>query len=266
MSTFAGNGGSRLCGRRPGCNNRRAQQLLCRCRRRLGQRLHRRHRQLRGPQSGQAGPSQPSRNYTQGLSGDGGAATSAQLARPAALAFDSDGNLYIADQSNSASAKVTPGGVISDLRRNHVWELRRRRSSDISSNGGSRRRGGGRFGQRLYRDAGTHAIRKVDGGGKISTVANQAVRQIAIGPGNRLITASDFSNQVSVLTNERRIPVAGTGVSGGTGDGGPSTAAQLYYPVGCRCRLDRKHLYRRFSQPKDPAGAGFRSFLRRPFL
>ena len=38
---------------------------------------------------------------TSGFTGDGGQATAANLAFPAAIAFDSAGNMYIADASNS---------------------------------------------------------------------------------------------------------------------------------------------------------------------
>ena len=47
-----------------------------------------------------------------GFSGDGGAATSAQLNLPTGLAFDSAGNMYIADFSNQRIRKVDTGGTI----------------------------------------------------------------------------------------------------------------------------------------------------------
>jgi sugar lactone lactonase YvrE len=50
-----------------------------------------------------------------GSSGDGGPAISAQLAWPAGLAFDSSGNLFIADNANHRIRKVTPAGVISTV-------------------------------------------------------------------------------------------------------------------------------------------------------
>ncbi|HEY6342781.1 MAG TPA: NHL repeat-containing protein [Bryobacteraceae bacterium] len=50
-----------------------------------------------------------------GLSGDGGPALSAQLAWPAGLAFDSSGNLFIADDANHRIRKVTPAGIISTV-------------------------------------------------------------------------------------------------------------------------------------------------------
>src|SRR5215510_11421272 len=54
-------------------------------------------------------------NGTQGYSGDGGPATSAQLNNPGGIALDSSGNLYIADAGNSRIRKVTPQGVISTV-------------------------------------------------------------------------------------------------------------------------------------------------------
>jgi type IX secretion system substrate protein len=48
-----------------------------------------------------------------GFSGDGGAATAAKLASPTGIAFDAAGNLYIADDSNSAVRKVVPNTALS---------------------------------------------------------------------------------------------------------------------------------------------------------
>ena len=47
--------------------------------------------------------------------GDGGQATAAKLAAPRSIAFDSAGNLYIADTSNNRIRKVTTAGVISTV-------------------------------------------------------------------------------------------------------------------------------------------------------
>src|SRR5215208_856543 len=49
-------------------------------------------------------------NGTAGLSGDGGAATSARLNQPADVGIDSAGNVYIADAGNARVRRVTPGG------------------------------------------------------------------------------------------------------------------------------------------------------------
>ena len=52
-------------------------------------------------------------NGSIGYTGDGGAATSASLSDPLGVAFDGNGNMYIADGHNSCIRKVTPAGIIS---------------------------------------------------------------------------------------------------------------------------------------------------------
>jgi hypothetical protein len=47
-----------------------------------------------------------------GYAGDNGPATSAELNRPLAVAFDAGGNMYIADSSNNCVRRVSPLGVI----------------------------------------------------------------------------------------------------------------------------------------------------------
>ncbi len=54
-------------------------------------------------------------NGTEGSSGDGGPATSAQLFGVAGIAIDSAGNLYIADYLANEIRKVSPDGVISTV-------------------------------------------------------------------------------------------------------------------------------------------------------
>ena len=52
---------------------------------------------------------------TQGYSGNGGPATSAQLNGPQGVAVDSSGNVYIADTLNSVIREVTPNGIIQTI-------------------------------------------------------------------------------------------------------------------------------------------------------
>src|SRR5579863_6983565 len=54
-------------------------------------------------------------NGTGGYSGDGKAATSAELLNPSAVAVDSSGNLYIADTFNHVIREVTTNGNISTI-------------------------------------------------------------------------------------------------------------------------------------------------------
>ena len=50
-------------------------------------------------------------NGTAGFSGDGGAATSAQLNQPRGVAVDGFGNVYITDSGNNRIRKVTQGVI-----------------------------------------------------------------------------------------------------------------------------------------------------------
>lgn len=52
---------------------------------------------------------------TAGYSGDGGQAMAARLNRPAGLAFDRQGNLFIADFQNSRIRRVSPAGTITTV-------------------------------------------------------------------------------------------------------------------------------------------------------
>ena len=54
----------------------------------------------------------PSGSGAGGFAGDNGAATSAELNRPFAVAFDAAGNMYIPDSSNNRVRVVNPSGVI----------------------------------------------------------------------------------------------------------------------------------------------------------
>lgn len=56
-------------------------------------------------------------NGESGLAGDGGPALEAQLSTPAALAFDAEGNLFIADLRNHVVRKVDTSGVITTVAR-----------------------------------------------------------------------------------------------------------------------------------------------------
>src|SRR5260370_1064810 len=50
-----------------------------------------------------------------GFGGDGGLASRAQFSNPSGLAFDSAGNLYIADTTNNRIRMVPPNGIISTV-------------------------------------------------------------------------------------------------------------------------------------------------------
>jgi len=59
-------------------------------------------------------------NGTNGYSGDGSAATAAQISSPYSVATDRSGNVYIADANNAVVRKVTPTGIISTFAGSHA--------------------------------------------------------------------------------------------------------------------------------------------------
>ena len=133
-------------------------------------------------------------NGTPGFSGDNGPAIRAQLASPAGVAVDSGGNLYIADTLNNLVRKVS-GGVITTMAGNGTPGF-----------GGD---GGPATSAQLYAPSGI----AVDSAGNlyIADSANHRIRQVSGG----------------VIST-----VAGTGMPGFSGDGGPSINARLYAPSG----------------------------------
>jgi len=134
-------------------------------------------------------------NGTQGYTGDSGSATSAQLNQPAQVAVDSSGNLLIADLGNNRVRKVSTSGIITTLAGSGV--------AGFSGDGGSA----------------TAARLNVPTGVAVDSLGNLFV--------------SDFGNQRIRKVNPSGLiaTVAGTGVQGFSGDGGPATSAELNQPA-----------------------------------
>jgi sugar lactone lactonase YvrE len=184
---------------------------------------------------------------TEGFSGDGGPATSAQLNSPTGIAADAAGNLFIADWGNSRVRKVSPDGII----------------TTVAGAGGccgsfddgipaTRAQLGGPVGLALdtsgnlfIADYSHNRIRKVSPDGIITTVADPGVQEFsgdhgpAAGPvsvsvddaGNLFIAYSGISRIRKVSPNGMSTTFAGGGATG-PGDGGPAVDAQLNSPQG----------------------------------
>jgi sugar lactone lactonase YvrE len=145
-------------------------------------------------------------NGTFGYNGDNIAATSAELGGPAGLRLDAAGNLYIADQFNNRIRKVTAAsGIITTVAGNGYG-------------GGTGDCGGGYNGDNIAASSAElycPADVALDGAGNlyIADYGNHRIRMVAAA--------------TSIITT-----VAGNGVYGFSGDGGPATSTQLFYPEG----------------------------------
>ena len=187
---------------------------------------------------------------TAGSSGDGGAATSAELYHPKGLAIDSSGNLYIADSKNSVVRKVTPAGVISLYAGSYV--------SNYSGDGGAATSAtlASPYGlamdsnSNLYIcDTSNNVIRQVTSAGIISTVAGNhiagysgdtgaatsaelsAPKGAAVDAGGNLYIADTANNRIRMVNTGGVISTfAGNGAGADSGDGGAPTSAGIYDP------------------------------------
>jgi PIN domain nuclease of toxin-antitoxin system len=191
-------------------------------------------------------------NGTHGFSGDGGPATSAQLNYPSGVAVDTARNLFIADRNNNRIRKVAPGGVISTVAGNGTY--------GFSGDGGPAMAAQLRIPQGVavdttrnlfIADYGNNRVRKVTSNGVISTVAGNGIRGfsgdvgpaasarlngpsgVAVDTARNVFIADTGNNRVRKVTSSWVIStVAGNGIRGFSGDGGPATSARLSYPYG----------------------------------
>jgi hypothetical protein len=192
-------------------------------------------------------------NGTAGYSGDGGAATSAQLNGPEVVALDSAGNLYIAEYYNNRIRKVTAAtGIITTVAGNGT--------QNYSGDGGPATSAAlwsptgvavDSAGNLYIADFGNHRIRKVAGAtGIITTVAGNGTlgysgdggpatsaaladpTHVVLDSVGNLIIADPGNNRVRKVTVATGIitTVAGNGTGAYSGDGGPATSAALQNP------------------------------------
>src|SRR3984893_10596563 len=137
-------------------------------------------------------------NGTAGYAGDNGPATSAQVNSPVGVVFDSAGNLYIGDYSNSRVRKVNAAtGTI----------------TTVAGNGTAGYSGGG--GPATSAQLNGPEVVALDSAGNlyIAEYGNHRIRKVAAATG--------------IITT-----VAGNGTQNYSGDGGPATSAALWTPTG----------------------------------
>ncbi len=135
-------------------------------------------------------------NKQKGFDGDGGPATEAKLNWPEDIAVDPFGNIYITDTNNNRIRKVDPNGIITTI-------------------AGKDQRGYG-------------------GDGEAATQASLAgPRGVAVDPRGNIYIADTDNNRIRRVDPSGIITtIAGTGMAGFEGDGGPATQARVAWPRG----------------------------------
>jgi uncharacterized protein (TIGR03437 family) len=169
-------------------------------------------------------------------SGDGGTATSAQLYGPQGVAADAAGNLYIADTLNNVVRRVASNGVITNFAGNGTAGSGGDGSAATSAQlNGPQGLAVDAAGTVYIADSGNNRVRKISGG-TISTLTggNNELNKpygVAVDTAGNVYVAEFGGNRVSRVTSAGAVSVlAGNGVSGYSGDGGPATSAMLKGP------------------------------------
>lgn len=134
-------------------------------------------------------------NGNAAFGGDNGPALQAALHSPQAVAFDSAGNLYIADTQNHRIRKVT-NNVITTI-------------------------------------AGTGSAGFSGDGGPAAKAQLNTPRDVAVDSSGNVFIVDSFNFRIRMITPDGTIyTIAGSGAYGGSGDGGPATGAAFEYPLG----------------------------------
>jgi hypothetical protein len=185
-----------------------------------------------------------------GFSGDGGPATAAQLNFVHAASPTPDGGYLLADELNNRIRKVSASGTITTVAGNgdpvYGGDGGPATAAAINNPRGVASLADGGF---LIPDSNNHRVRRVWPDGTITTVAGTGVQGFS-GDGGPATSARlsipfgvaptadggflivDVGNQrIRLVSSSGTITtVAGTGVGGYSGDGGPATAAQVNNP------------------------------------
>ncbi len=183
-----------------------------------------------------------------GFSGDGGPAAQAQLNSPSGIAWDGEGNLYIADADNHRIRKIDALGTISTVAGDGTAGFG---GDDGPATAAQLNTPRGLAAGSLYiADTNNHRIRKLNDDGTIVTVAGTGAPGYGGDGGPAVDAQLNFPRDVDMDgegnlyiadTSNHRIrrvdaatgiitTVAGNGVPGDGGEGGLATAGQLNFP------------------------------------
>ena len=199
-------------------------------------------------------------NGTVGYTGDGGAATAAEMHNPASLALDRHGNLFFADVTEHCIRKLSAAGVISTITGNgwsgYTVDGYPATAAQLAAPMGL---AVDVFGNIYYSDSVFGLIRKIDTTGILTTVAgNDSFRYysggfhwssflgdggpatsahfnepagLAVDSSGNIYVADSWNSRVRKITPAGNISTfAGNGIARATGDGGQATAASIVCP------------------------------------
>lgn len=169
-----------------------------------------------------------------------------------AIAIDADGNMYITDPGNFRIRKINTAGIITTIAgtgmEGYTGDNGPAINAEIDQPCGIAI---GNDGGVYFADALAHMVRKIDNSGVITTIAGNGT-PVSSGDGGLAIAASlydplgiaidlagniyiscSYANRIRKITCSSGIisTIAGTGVPGFSGDGGPATEAQLAEPA-----------------------------------
>ena len=189
-------------------------------------------------------------NGVAGRTGDGGPAVAAEINHPRGIAVLPSGGFLFAEPYNNTVRRVAPDGTISTVAGTGV--------AGFGGDGGPATRAALNFvhGVAVMPDGGfvvddffNNRIRRVSPDGTITTVVGDGrqrfagdggpaaeasialPRGIASLPDGELLIADSSNQRIRLVRRDGTIvTVAGTGVAGSSGDGGPATAAELDLP------------------------------------
>jgi sugar lactone lactonase YvrE len=187
-----------------------------------------------------------------GYAGDGLAATSAELNFPTGIAVDGSGNIYIADTVNNRIRFVNTGGIISTIAGNgtagYTGDTGAATAAEINWPRDVKVDAAGNV---YIADYLNGCVRKVNAGGVITTIVGtgtagfsgdggpassaQISNEWAIGldsSGNLYVADAGNNRLRKVNTSGVISTIAGNGLPGFSGDGGPATAAELFGLLG----------------------------------
>lgn len=168
----------------------------------------------------------------QDFSGDDGPATAATLNAPSGVAVDATGNLYIADTGNHRIRKVTADGIISTIAGTGIQGKRTDAGLAVAAelNGPTAIAVDGR-GSVYFLDSDNRALREIDSAGMLSTTSlAEITRDVDVDAKGVVYLTRGGCVWRRGSTGEFEV-VAGVGVPGRAGDGGPAAEAAFSSPT-----------------------------------